>query len=186
MTCIPKKDSVCSDSIQKWVYWWASNYASPGLTVLGSRRPGPPAPAQAGTRGAIIAVNLCLCAVPTLVPQCRVSVCERPHTPRTQDTWLMWGRTIQVVWGHAAHGHGPWRMCSAPARRARRPSNSKLGLGDLVYIVSNTLQGGVTCSVRVISKAMVRAAQASPDSVLVLVSLDVRSINTKLVTLMSH
>ena len=33
---------------------------------------------------------------------------------------------------------------------------------------------------------MVRAAQASPDSVLVLVSLDVRSINTKLVTLMSH
>ena len=30
----PKKDSVCSDSIQKWVYWWASNYASPGLTVL--------------------------------------------------------------------------------------------------------------------------------------------------------
>ena len=31
---------------------WASNYASPGLTVLGSRRPGPPAPAQAGTRGA--------------------------------------------------------------------------------------------------------------------------------------
>ena len=33
---------------------------------------------------------------------------------------------------------GPWRMCSAPARRARRPSNSKLGLGDLVYIVSNT------------------------------------------------
>jgi hypothetical protein len=29
------------------------NYASPGLTVLGSRRPGPPAPAQAGTRGAI-------------------------------------------------------------------------------------------------------------------------------------
>ena len=48
----PKKGSVCSDSIQKWVYWWASNYASPGLTVLGSRRPGPPAPAQAGTRGA--------------------------------------------------------------------------------------------------------------------------------------
>ena len=40
--------------IQKWVYWWASNYASPGLTVLGSRRPGPPAPAQAGTRGAIM------------------------------------------------------------------------------------------------------------------------------------
>ena len=53
MTCIPKKDSVCSERIQKWVYWWASNYASPGLTVLGSRRPGPPAPAQAGTRGAI-------------------------------------------------------------------------------------------------------------------------------------
>jgi hypothetical protein len=26
-----KKDSVCSDSIQKWVYWWASNYASPGV-----------------------------------------------------------------------------------------------------------------------------------------------------------
>ena len=48
----PKKDSVCSEDIQKWVYWWASNYASPGLTVLGSRRPGPPAPAQAGTRGA--------------------------------------------------------------------------------------------------------------------------------------
>ena len=42
MTCIPKKDSVCSDSIQKWVYWWASNYASPGLTILRSRRPGPP------------------------------------------------------------------------------------------------------------------------------------------------
>jgi hypothetical protein len=48
-----KKDSVCSDPIQKWVYWWASNYASPGLTVLGRRSPGPPAPAQAGTRGAI-------------------------------------------------------------------------------------------------------------------------------------
>ena len=30
------------------------NYASPGLAVLGSRRPGPPAPAQAGTRGAQI------------------------------------------------------------------------------------------------------------------------------------
>ena len=55
----PKKDSVCSDSKKKWVYWWASNYASPGLTVLGSRRPGPPAPAQAGTRGAIINKLLC-------------------------------------------------------------------------------------------------------------------------------
>ena len=31
--------------------------ASPGLTVLRSRRPGPPAPAQAGTRGAIISVS---------------------------------------------------------------------------------------------------------------------------------
>ena len=31
----------------------ASNYASPGLTVLRRRSPGPPAPAQAGTRGAI-------------------------------------------------------------------------------------------------------------------------------------
>ena len=48
MTCIPKEDSVCSDSKKKWVYWRASNYASPGLTVLRSRRPGPPAPAQAG------------------------------------------------------------------------------------------------------------------------------------------
>ena len=38
--------------LQKWVYWWASNYASPGLTVLGRRSPGPPAPTQAGTRGA--------------------------------------------------------------------------------------------------------------------------------------
>jgi hypothetical protein len=45
--------SVCSDSKKKWVYWWASNYASPGLTVLRRRSPGPPAPAQAGTRGAI-------------------------------------------------------------------------------------------------------------------------------------
>ena len=54
----PKKDSVCSDSIQKWVYWWASNYASPGLTVLGRRSPGLPAPAQAGTRGAIKASQL--------------------------------------------------------------------------------------------------------------------------------
>jgi hypothetical protein len=36
-----------------WVYWWASNYASPGLTVLRRRSPGPPAPAEAGTRGAI-------------------------------------------------------------------------------------------------------------------------------------
>ena len=26
MTCIPKKDSVCSEPIQKWVYWWASNF----------------------------------------------------------------------------------------------------------------------------------------------------------------
>ena len=51
---VQKRSSVCSENIQKWVYWWASNYASPGLTVLGSRRPGPPAPAQAGTRGAII------------------------------------------------------------------------------------------------------------------------------------
>ena len=49
----PKKGSVCSEDIQKWVYWWASNYASPGLTVLGRRSPGPPAPAQAGVRGAI-------------------------------------------------------------------------------------------------------------------------------------
>ena len=49
---VQKRSSVCSENIQKWVYWWASNYASPGLTVLGSRRPGPPAPAQAGTRGA--------------------------------------------------------------------------------------------------------------------------------------
>ena len=57
MTCIPKKDSVCSDSKKKWVYWWATNYASPGLTVLGRRSPGPPAPAQAGTRGAIIEIQ---------------------------------------------------------------------------------------------------------------------------------
>ena len=50
----PKKGSVCSENIQKWVYWWASkNYASPGLTVLRRRSPGPPAPAQAGVRGAI-------------------------------------------------------------------------------------------------------------------------------------
>ena len=57
----PKKDSVCSEGIQKWVYWWASNYASPGLTVLGRRSPGPPAPAQAGVRGAIILkTHLCL------------------------------------------------------------------------------------------------------------------------------
>ena len=41
----PKRDSVCSDHISKWVYWRASNYASPGLTFLRSRRPGPPAPA---------------------------------------------------------------------------------------------------------------------------------------------
>ena len=46
------------EGIQKWVYWWASNYASPGLTVLGRRSPGLPAPAQAGTRGAI-SVNSC-------------------------------------------------------------------------------------------------------------------------------
>jgi hypothetical protein len=46
----PKKDSVCSDSKKKWVFWWASNYASPGLTVLGSRRPGPPAPAATRPR----------------------------------------------------------------------------------------------------------------------------------------
>ena len=44
-------------TLQKWVYWWASNYASPGLTVLRRRIPGPPAPAQAGTRGAIT----CMC-----------------------------------------------------------------------------------------------------------------------------
>ena len=45
-------------TLQKWVYWWASNYASPDLTVLRRRIPGPPAPAQAGTRGAIT----CMCS----------------------------------------------------------------------------------------------------------------------------
>ena len=36
---------------RKWVYWWASNLPRP--VNLGRRSPGPPAPAQAGTRGAI-------------------------------------------------------------------------------------------------------------------------------------
>jgi len=51
ITLVQKRSSVCSDPIQKWVYWWASNYASPGLTVLGRRSPAPPAPAQAGYAG---------------------------------------------------------------------------------------------------------------------------------------
>ena len=37
----PKKDSVCSDSKKKWVYWWASNYASPGLLFCVDEVPAP-------------------------------------------------------------------------------------------------------------------------------------------------
>ena len=41
ITFVPKKDSVCSDHIQKWVYWWASNYASPGLLFCVAEGPAP-------------------------------------------------------------------------------------------------------------------------------------------------
>ena len=37
----PKKDSVCCDDIFKWVYWWASNYASPGLLFWVAEGPAP-------------------------------------------------------------------------------------------------------------------------------------------------
>ena len=62
----------CNTS-QKWVYWWASNYASPGLNVLGRRSPDPPAPAQAGTRGAIIikALRLKTWPPPAAAPRAR-------------------------------------------------------------------------------------------------------------------
>mgnify|MGYP005724849617 CR=1 FL=1 len=37
----PKKDSVCSEHNAKWVYWWASNYASPGLLFWVAEGPAP-------------------------------------------------------------------------------------------------------------------------------------------------
>ena len=37
----PKKDSVCCAQIFKWVYWWASNYASPGLLFWVAEGPAP-------------------------------------------------------------------------------------------------------------------------------------------------
>ena len=37
----PKKDSVCCAQIFKWVYWWASNYASPGLLFCVDEVPTP-------------------------------------------------------------------------------------------------------------------------------------------------
>ena len=37
----PKKDSVCCGDIFKWVYWWASNYASPGLLFCVAEGPAP-------------------------------------------------------------------------------------------------------------------------------------------------
>ena len=36
-----QKDSVCSARIGKWVYWWASNYASPGLLFCVAEGPAP-------------------------------------------------------------------------------------------------------------------------------------------------
>ena len=37
----PKKDSVCCGDKRKWVYWWASNYASPGLLFCVAEGPAP-------------------------------------------------------------------------------------------------------------------------------------------------
>ena len=37
----PKKDSVCCGDNAKWVYWWASNYASPGLLFWVAEGPAP-------------------------------------------------------------------------------------------------------------------------------------------------
>ena len=109
--------------LQKWVYWWASNYASPGLTVLGRRSPGLPAPAQAGTRGAI-SVNSCgvLCKRGT-------TRARSPCRSLSSDSLLARARrdTPRISRASArAHSYTQWSVHAVPdsifvLRGSRRP-----------------------------------------------------------------